>query len=137
MEPTNEEQTQHTARLDKVFFSQTSALKVQHDNNRPGIFLGIGKKADDGTWTWKTTKLKDTEAAQIIRLIQGRAQTVDFYHTFQGEATKIQINKKDDDVYIKIEDHSKKIDPAEQEVLRIILEDTILQAATERPPRIP
>lgn len=133
MEQNQPEQQAQTAKLDKAFFSQTGALKIQYDPERPGIFLGIGKKAND-TWTWKTAKLKDVEAAQIIRLIQGKTESIDLYHTFETAATRISISKNEkDEAYFKIDDHAKKLDPNEQEVLRIILQETIRQAAKERP----
>ena len=73
--------------------------------------------------------MKDTEIAKILRLLQQRTESVNFYHTFDGNQTKIWINRSQETVFLKIEDQAKGIGPAEQEVLRIVLEETILQTS--------
>lgn len=114
-------------KLDRCFFGQKSALKVQYNPESKAIFLGIGKKGEDDTWTWQTAKLKDTEAAEIILVIQGKAEAANFYHTFKDDTTKIFINHKETNVFFRIEDQSKALTPGEQEVLKLILEAAIIQ----------
>ena len=72
------------AKIDKCFFGQKTALKIQYNQENKSIYLGIGKKEEDDTWTWKTAKMKDTEIAEILRLLQQKTESVNFYHTFDG-----------------------------------------------------
>jgi hypothetical protein len=122
------EQTEvHRNKLDKCFFGQKSALKIQYNDDNKAIYLGVGKKEEDSSWTWKTAKLKDSEAAEIILLIDQKCDAVSFYHTFKDETTRITITRKDDTTFFRIEDLSKAMTPAELEVLKIILTETIRQ----------
>jgi hypothetical protein len=125
-------QAQKRAKIDKCFFGQKTALKIQYNQENKSIYLGIGKKEEDDSWTWKTAKMKDTEAAEILRLLQQKTESVNFYHTRNGNETKIWINRKDQAVFFKIEEYAKELSPAEQEVLRIVLEEAILQTSFPR-----
>ena len=120
------------AKIDKCFFGQKTALKIQYNQENKSIYLGIGKKEEDDSWTWKTAKMKDTEIAEILRLLQEKAESVNFHHTFDGNQTKIWINRSKETVFFKIEDQAKGLNPAEQEVLKIVLEEAILQTSLER-----
>lgn len=121
-------ESQHRNRLDKCFFGKESALKVQYDKENNKIYLGIGKKGTNNDWTWENAKLKDIEAAEIIRVIASKTEAASFFHSFNNKNTKIWINKNEDTLTIKVDDQSKKLSPAEQEVLRIFLEEVILQS---------
>ncbi|MCK4427980.1 MAG: hypothetical protein KAW16_05815 [candidate division Zixibacteria bacterium] len=120
------------AKIDKCFFGQKTALKIQYNQENKSIYLGIGKKEEDDSWTWKTAKMKDTEIAEILRLLQQKTESINFYHTFNDNQTKIWINRKDQTTFFKIENQAKGLSPAEQEVLRIVLEETILQTSLDR-----
>jgi len=119
------ENKQNSKKLDKCFFGQKNALKIQYNPENKAIYLGIGKKDENNTWTWKTAKLKDTEAAEIILVIQNKTDNANFYHTYKDETTKIFINRKDNTAFFKIENNTKALNPGEQEVLRIILVEII------------
>lgn len=119
-------ESQHRNRLDKCFFGKESALKVQYDKDTNKLYLGVGKK-NDNDWTWEKAKLKDVEAAEILRVIASKTEAASFFHSFNNKNTKIWVNKSEDSLVIKIESQSKKLNPAEQEVLRIFLEEVILQ----------
>ena len=121
-------ESQHRNRLDKCFFGKESALKVQYDKETNRIYLGVGKKGSNNDWTWGNAKLKDVEAAEIIRVIASKTEAASFFHSFNNKKTKIWINKSEDSLSIKIENQGKKLNPAEQEVLRIFLEEVILQS---------
>jgi len=120
------------AKIDKCFFGQKTALKIQYNQENKSIYLGIGRKEEDDSWTWKTAKMKDTEIAEILRLLQQKAESINFHHTFNGNQTKIWINRNQDTVFFKIEDQGKGLSLAEQEVLRIVLEEAILQTSLNR-----
>ena len=139
MENTTEQElvateSQHRNRLDKCFFGKESALKVQYDKENNKIYLGIGKKGSNNDWTWENAKLKDVEAAEIIRVIASKTEAASFFHSFNNKNTKIWINKNEDSLIIKVDDQSKKLTPAEQEVLRIFLEGVILQSFSHTKP---
>jgi DNA transposition AAA+ family ATPase len=85
----------------------------------------------EGSWTWKTAKLKDTEAAEILLLIQGKTDAVAFYHTFRDDTTRVSIARKEETTFFRIEDLAKALTPPELEVLRIILTETIRRAVTQ------
>jgi len=127
-EETEQPKYRRTA-IDKCFFAQKSALKVQYNQDSNAIYIGIGKKDDHNTWHWKNAKIKDTEAAEIITVIAGKTDSTSFYHSYNGNETKIWINRKDDSVHVRIEDQAKGLTPAEQHVLQIILEEAILQSS--------
>jgi hypothetical protein len=120
-----------TQRL-KFFLGQKTALKTQFNEENKSIYPGIGKKEEDDSWIWKTAKIKDTEIAEILRVLQQKTENASFYNIFNGSETKIWINGKDQTVFLKIEDQAKGLSPAKQEVLRIVLEETILQTSISR-----
>jgi len=131
-------ESQQRNRLDKCFFGKESALKVQYDKENNNIYLGVGKKGSNNDWTWENAKLKDVEAAEIIRVIASKTEAASFFHSFNNKDTKIWINKNEDSLIIKVDDQSKKLTPAEQEVLRLFLEEVILQTFfTQRPRTLP
>ena len=139
MENTTEQEvvakeSQHRNRLEKCFFGQESALKVQYDKETNKFYLTVGKKGTNNDWTWETAKLKDIEAAEIIRVITSKTEAASFFHSFNNKNTKIWINKSEDNLAIKIENQGKKLNPAEQEVLRIFLEEVILQSFSHTRP---
>lgn len=117
------------ALIDKVFFGQKSAFKIQYNENADSAFFGIGKKDNEDNWTWRTAKMSDTELGDILRVLTGREDAVSFYHTFNKVETRIWINRKDNNVMVKIEDTVKLLTPAEQEIMRVLLEEIIRQTA--------
>ena len=127
---TDTEQSQNRSiKLDKCFFGQKSALKVQYNQDKSSIYMGIGKKDEADHWTWKNAKIKDTEAAEIIRVITGKIDGTSFYHTYNGNKTQIWVNRKEEQVFFKIDEFAKGLDTGEQEVLRIVLKRAIIYGA--------
>ena len=85
--------------LDKCFFGQKGALKIQYNREANSIFIGVGRKNEGNKWNWKNAKIKDTEGATIINVLTGKINETSFYHTFDQKETKIWIRRKDDFVY--------------------------------------
>ena len=126
---TETEQNQsRSIKIDKCFFGQKAALKVQYNQENNSIYIGIGKKSENDQWTWNNAKIKDTEAAEIIRVITGKTDSTSFYHTYNDNKTQIWITRKEEQVFIKIDNLAKSICPSEQEVMKIILKEIILQS---------
>ena len=123
---TETEQSQSgSIKLDKCFFGQKTALKVQYNQDKNSIYIGIGKKDEADQWTWKNAKIKDTEAAEIIRVLTGKTDSTSFYHTYNDNITQIWINRKEEQVFFKIDEFAKGLNTGEQEVLKIVLLEAI------------
>ena len=120
------EQSQNRSiKLDKCFFGQKTALKVQYNQDKNSIYIGIGKKDEADQWTWKNAKIKDTEAAEIIRVLTGKTDSTSFYHTYNDNKSQIWINRKGEQVFFKIDEFAKGLNTGEQEVLKIVLLEAI------------
>ncbi|RLD36563.1 MAG: hypothetical protein DRI74_08815 [Bacteroidetes bacterium] len=123
---TETEQSQNRSiKLDKCFFGQKTALKVQYNQDKNSIYIGIGKKDEADQWTWKNAKIKDTEAAEIIRVLTGKTDSTSFYHTYNDNKSQIWINRKGEQVFFKIDEFAKGLNTGEQEVLKIVLLEAI------------
>jgi len=123
---TETEQSQNRSiKLDKCFFGQKTALKVQYNQDNNSIYIGIGIKDEADQWTWKNAKIKDTEAAEIIRVLTGKTDSTSFYHTYNDNKTQIWINRKEEQVFFKIDEFAKGLNTGEQEVLKIVLLEAI------------
>jgi len=125
MEQNQETKQKQKPALDRCFFGQKSALKAQYNEKSKSIYIGVGRKNGDDKWSWNNAKIKDTEAANIIRVIIGKADSISFFHTFKENNRKIWINRKEEQLFFKIDDNSKGLNPGEQEVLKIVLLEAI------------
>lgn len=125
METSQKTEKNQRPALDKCFFGQKSAFKAQYDKTSKSIYIGVGKKNEDESWSWKNAKIKDTEAAEIIRVIQGNSASVSFYHTFNDSKRQIWVNRKDEQLFVRIDNAGKGISVGEQEVLKILLLEAI------------
>ena len=111
--------------VSRCFFGQKNAFKIQYSFEQKAIFISIGVKKENGEWDWKGAKIKDIEAGEILRILCGKAESVSFYHTFNGRSNRIWINQKDENTIIRIEKYSKALNSGEQEVLFILLQEAI------------
>ena len=111
--------------LSRCFFGQSNALKIQYGDDSGSIYISIGTKSEQGQWNWRAAKLKDVEAGDIIRVLQGISDNVSFYHSFKGNSNRISINRKDASLFVRIEDFSKALNTGEQQVILIFLEQAI------------
>jgi len=98
-----------------IFQVNTEAMKV---------FLDIGKKGPGG-WNWNKAKINDEEMAEILMVLEKEKDEASFYHKFGDKATKIWVNRKDDQVFFRIEDQSKGLSPAQQAVMAVLLREGI------------
>ena len=102
-----------------MFFGQKSALKAQYNKESKSIYIGVGKKSDDNKWSWNNAKIKDTEAAEIIRILQGQTESVSFYHTFNDSKRQIWVTRKEEQLFVKIDSNSKGINLGEQDTIAL------------------
>ena len=109
----------------KAFFGKDTCLVFQMNAESKKVFLDIGKKGPSG-WSWNKAKIDDEELAEILMVIEKKMDEASFYHSFGSKNTKIWVNRKDDQVYFRIEDQSKALNPAQQTVLAVLLRDAIV-----------
>ena len=88
------------------------------------VFLDIGKKGTSG-WTWNKAKINDEEMAEILMVLEKEKDEASFYHKFGDKETKIWVNRKDEQVFFRIEDQSKGLSPAQQAVMAVLLREGI------------
>ena len=113
--------------LSKCFIAKTSAFKVQL-NSIGDCYFHAGKKQEQGDkWDWIRSKINDAELGELLGLLQARNGAISFFHEFNGKTTKLWFNYNKDVLFVKIETISKALSPAEQEVLRVLIEHIILR----------
>ena len=113
--------------LNRTFFGQTTALKVQYNKDLNKIFVHTGKKNGE-SWKWEVAKLYDTELAEVLRLLNKEIDRIGFFHQFESKETKISVNRKEETVFFRIGDISKALNYGEQVVLKLLLENLILRS---------
>lgn len=113
--------------LDRAFFGQINCLKVQMNNNMEVYFhIGLLDKKSN-IWNWIKVKMSDSELAEIVNLLKKENGKCSFFHSFNDSKTQIWCNKTSNSFSIKIKSISKNLGIAELEVLRIILENSIVK----------
>lgn len=120
----------HKANIRKPFFGKDTCLVFQANGPAGKVFLDVGKKEEDA-WKWNKAKIDDEEMGEILLVLQGEAEEASFYHEFEGNTTKIWVNRKQDKVYFRIEGQSKALTPAQQAILKVLLREAIVTANIE------
>jgi hypothetical protein len=108
--------------LDKAFFGKDNCLTIQL---RAGnVYFKWGKKTGDA-WNWKNVKFSDIELGDILRLLDGEASEVKFYHSFNDESTQIWCSRLQEKVVMKAGDYTKGLNSGEQKVLSVLIHHAI------------
>lgn len=115
--------------INRAFFGRDSAFKVNLTKEGE-CYFNIGKK-DAKKWVWTKAKINDLELAQIISVLEGKKEKVSFYHQFKGDKTQIWITTQDSFIFVKIDELSKRLSKPEQNVLKILIEHSILRMNME------
>ena len=123
-------QQQPPAGIRRAFFGKDSCLVLQVNTDAMKVFLDIGKKGTTG-WTWTRAKIDDEEMAEILKVLEGKTDEASFYHKFGDKETKIWVNRKDEQVFFRIEDQSKGLGPAQQTVMAVLLREGIAAVNVE------
>ncbi len=108
--------------LDKAFFGKDNCITVQV--RKDAAFLKWGRKSE-GAWVWKNVKFADVELGEILRVLSGATDEASFFHSFQGESTKIWVSRQQNAVVLRADDFTKGLQPGEQEVLGVLLRNAI------------
>jgi hypothetical protein len=76
---------------------------------------------DTKKWFWKAVKFNDAELGEMIGVLEGRKESVSFFHDFKGDKTQIWVRKNADKFSIKVKELAKGLNFGEQMVLRELL----------------
>lgn len=114
--------------ISRAFFGKKNCLKVTF-NNLKECYFEFGTTKDEKLWAWKKVKMNDAELGDILRVLEGKTESVSFFHDFKGDKTQIWINKKDDLFFIKVRELSKSLSTGEQRVLEELLRFMIMRSS--------
>ena len=109
--------------FNKAFFGKTSCLKVTQ-NTLGEVYFHFG--LDNKGWTWKKVKFNDTELSEIISVINGKKESIAFFHNFNEDKTQIWITRKEEQIMFKTKHASRTLTQAEAGVLEILLKHFII-----------
>lgn len=112
--------------LDRAFFGKDNCLTLQMRGKQ--CYLKWGRKAGSA-WEWKNAKMSDSELGDILRVLDGEEREASFFHSFNGDSTKIWVSRQDKAVVFKADDYTKGLQPGEQKVLSVLLRNCIWLAA--------
>ena len=85
------------------------------ERNGHGTWLQVGKKLDD-QWDWRKAKLSDFEIAEMLCVLNGKEEQAGWFHTFNGNETKISTGRKEQTVFIRVDDYAAALNPCQQVV---------------------
>lgn len=116
--------------LSKAFFGKDNCLKVYLNNELECYFeFGTPKVKGQPGWNWKPVKFNDAELGEMIGVLEGRKDSVSFFHDFKGEKTQIWIRKNADRFSIKVRELAKGLSFGEQMVLKELLSHIIVRSS--------
>ncbi|MGV8169268.1 MAG: hypothetical protein ACP5N3_04400 [Candidatus Nanoarchaeia archaeon] len=118
--------------INKAFFGKNNCLKAAlNDAGEFYFHFGTPKpgqvQESESSWNWKKVKMHDGELADILLVLEGKKESVAFFHDFKGEKTQIWVSKKDNFLFIKIKEVNKSLTEQEQIVLRELLKYCVLR----------
>lgn len=96
----------------------------------------VGKKTDQA-WDWKKAKMGASEVGDILHLLDGKAATVGFFHSFMVDGVKkenrINVSRAEEgqNLFFRIGEYAKPLMPGEQFVLRVMLERVLFEGAVD------
>lgn len=111
--------------LDKAFFGKDNCLKLQYNKEKKECYFHLGKTKDDKSWEWVKIKFNELELGDIVNLINGKKNSLAFYHSFGESKQQIWLNTNKDYFTIKTKEISKSLVSGEQTVVRVMLENII------------
>ncbi len=113
----------------KSFFGQNTGIILQSSSKKdPYIFLQCIKKKANGKWEkpskgeGKITRFSLEEIIMILKVLQSKMESWSTYHKYNDSSTQITINWQDSCLWINIDTYSKKLNVAQIEILKLLLE---------------
>lgn len=124
--------------MQKAFFGKDNCLKLTLSekideknklNNEKECYFEFGtpKQNSKEGWNWKPVKFNDAELGEIINVLEGKKDSVSFFHDFKGDKTQIWIKKSEKFFSIKVKELSKGLNDGEQRVLLELLKHVIIR----------
>ena len=114
--------------LQKAFFGKDNCLKVTLNKDLECYFeFGTPKQESKEGWNWKPVKFSDIELGEIVNVLEGKKDSVSFFHDFKGEKTQIWVKRSDKFFSIKVKELSKGLNDGEQRVLQEILKHAMIR----------
>lgn len=114
--------------INKAFFGQDNALKIQYNTDTNEVYLHLGK-VHEKVWTWYRAKLNDVELGNIIQVLVGKINHISFFHKFNSNPQQIFVDrsKNGKTFAFRIGSMSKALNEAEAYVLKILIESLIVK----------
>ncbi len=116
--------------LARAAFGKQSCVKIER--NGRGTWLQVGKKQEE-KWDWRKAKLSDTEIADILLVLDCRQDQASFLHTFKGNETRINASRKEQTIFIRVDDYAAALNPGQQLVFAHLC-SRILEKGCEQAP---
>ncbi|MEA3399499.1 MAG: hypothetical protein U9R00_03260 [Patescibacteria group bacterium] len=114
--------------LSRAFFGKDNCLKIYLNDKLECYFeFGTPKTKKGEGWNWKAVKFNDAELGEMIGVLEGRKESVSFFHNFKGDKTQIWIRKNSDKFSIKVRELAKGLNFGEQMVLKELLGHCIVR----------
>ena len=111
--------------INRAFFGKSNCFKLTLNEDGECYFhFGI---EENKKYLWKKVKISDVELGDILGVIEKKKVSIAFFHDYNGTKTQIWVNMKEDYFFIKVKELSKSFSNGEQNVLRILIEKTILE----------
>ncbi len=115
--------------ISRSFFGKDNCLKVYLNEQKETYFeFGTPKPKGEEGWKWKAVKFSDIELGEIIGVIEGKKDSVSFFHDYKGDKTQIWVRKNTDRFSIKVKELAKGLNFGEQIVLRELLQHIIVRS---------
>jgi len=112
--------------FNKAFFGKTTCLKVTQ-NTMGEVYFHFGLEQNK-VWTWKKVKFNDVELADIVSVLNGKRDSVSFFHNFNDDKTQIWITRKENAVTFKTKHSSRTLIGGELYVLELLLNHLIVRS---------
>ena len=116
--------------LGRTAFGRESCVKL--DQNGRGSWLQVGRKSN-GAWGWEKAKLSDTEIAEMLLVLDRAQEQASWFHKFEGKETKISVTRKEDTVFVRVNEFAAALNLGQQVVFAHLC-SRILERGCEQEP---
>ena len=118
--------------LAQTAFGKESCVKIER--NGRGTWLQVGRKSDEG-WDWHKAKLSDVEIAELLCVLDRGQEQASWFHTFNGNETRISAGRKEKTVFIRVDDYAAALNPGQQIVFAVLCQRILEMGCEQEPSR--
>ena len=126
----NSNATEEHTILARAAFGRESCVKIER--NGRGTWLQVGKKSGEA-WDWKKAKLSDVEIAELLLVLDSRQEQAGFFHKFNGNETRISVGRKEQTLFIRVDDYAAALNPGQQVVFAFLCQRIIEKGCEAQP----